>query len=188
MDSMSITDLHSLKKTVSQSLCLAFKCLRNKPEIKFSEFIHEVFGLYRYDEVIHQSKIFNLLSRMRELTHDNLSFKTRNEMIFASGNWLGIDLVQTSGLAKLLRGGDGGIHLAKVPAQISLGRRGVPLIKIRNEFRDKTGFSRQDIERVFSMSKSSAIRLLERLVISGKVIRSGYGRGISYQFPKEIET
>ena len=190
LNSYVITDLTSQKKMLSQPMSLAFHLFSRESEVELAGFAREVFGLYQYDAIIHQPKIFNLLARIRTLVAGQLTLQVRGGVILCQGEWKSIELIAPSELSKLLRGESLGFYLARGKIEGELVKKNIAFARIRKKFGMAPSFSREDVQQEASLSKSTANRILEKLTQDGKIERLGYGKNIVYRFkamPGEVK-
>ncbi|OFZ20011.1 MAG: hypothetical protein A2X94_11660 [Bdellovibrionales bacterium GWB1_55_8] len=82
-----ILNVRGERLVVSEPMALAFGLLARAPSVSYQEFVSHCFGIKRFDSTIHMSKIFNLLSRMRQLTKQRITFHTKNGFVRSYGDW-----------------------------------------------------------------------------------------------------
>ena len=182
MNSYVITDLQNQKKILSQPMCLAFHLLNEETTVSFSEFARIVFGLYQYESDIHQAKIYNLLARMKIIARNHLSFQVRGGMILCEGSYQSIEILNPSELSKHLRGESLGFYLTKGKVMGELVKKNIAFAKIRKKFGASPSFSREDVQHEADLTKSTANRVLEKLVKDKKIEKNGTGKNTFYRF------
>ncbi|MBL7715554.1 MAG: hypothetical protein JNL01_08810 [Bdellovibrionales bacterium] len=183
------------KTILSHSLCRAFELLQAQASVSCEEFLRECFGLPRYEPLIHQPKIFNLLSRMRQLAPSTLRFGVRDGSVFAEGDWESVGWVRPSASSRILaknplwkeRLDDWKSQSPGANADRRDTAQKNQLFGSIEKLREKNdGISRRDIEEALQVSRATANRIIEKWVREGFLTREGRSRNIRYRLAQNL--
>jgi hypothetical protein len=83
---------HRFEEIISEPLALAFSLFTAHDSVSFEEFARTCFGIFRYDQILHQPKIYNLLQRMKSILGGNDLIMTKGGKIYRRGSWPSITL------------------------------------------------------------------------------------------------
>jgi hypothetical protein len=176
------------RRTISEPMCLAFHLLKSQGSVGFAEMLRTAFGLQRYDATIHDPKIFNLLARMRQFAPAGLTLKTKGGRIYVSGSWNGVSFVdRPDGVSRRSLARLGWTELMnnqarKIPADAGIAKRWLTPAAALKQLAGKKEISRQDLEKLMGMSRSSASRIISRWIEQGWVIKVGNAKRCRYVF------
>lgn len=183
------------KTILSHSLCRAFEILQAQSSVSCEEFLRECFGLSRYEPLIHQPKIFNLLSRMRQLAPSALSFGVKDGSVFAEGDWESVGWIRPSASSRVLARNPlwkeklddwksqspGANADRRDTAQKNQLFGSIEKLREKND-----GISRRDIEEALQVSRATANRIIEKWVREGFLTREGRSRNIRYRLAQNL--
>lgn len=150
----------------SEPLSRAFTLLHARGNVSCEGFVEFCFGLPRFDSAIHLPKIFNLLSRMREIAPPGLRVGVKSGRVFAEGSWAEIEFASSAAFTP----GVFQIHAER--------ERSAPLWAL---LEGRTLLKRADLERLTGKSRASAHRLIQGWVSEGILVTRGAGRGARYE-------
>ncbi len=174
----------SKSSVLSSTMAVAFDLLYKKNQVSFDELCFACFGIARFDSVIHNSKVFNLLSRMREIAPSGLKLGTKSGMIYASGDWSGIGFIGLHSSASKLRGQAEWKDLISKKRGPSTAdsetERFVKPALVLKKLAGQKELSREELEELTGKSRSTANRLIARWIKQGVLIKTGKAKNTRY--------
>jgi hypothetical protein len=183
VDLLSESIFLSGRAIVSRSLCLGLFVLKSHGSLSRSDFLYMVWNIAHYEPTDHDAKILNLLARMRAVV--NIRFGVKDSQVFAQGSWDNVvfvgDLEHSFEVnhAKLDR-----LHHTLQRPKIIATRRGhqalAQLLSFVNNH-PKRPLTRQNIQAIWGLSRSSTFRMLDRLIDEGKIHPRGQGPARYYE-------
>ncbi len=182
---LQITDLFTDQRVISEAMVRALDLLEKRSVVPADEFCSVCFGITRFDPLIHNSKIFNLLSRLKTVTGGILEWRSRQGRVLADGNWSQVQVIRTPGLVAELgqqpewrrlvfEREERTERLANAARAVRRDRPGLPLGSSGGPL------SRQEIERILGKSRSSVNRLLLEWEKQGLASKVGSARSTRY--------
>ena len=166
-----IVQAKSGRKIISLPLARALSLLKAQQTISNEEFIQACFGLHTYDPSIHNGKIFNLLTRLKALTGDDLNYRMKQGYIYAEGTWRSVHFVTRSTPPKV------------VTPPPSRSVEEVRSVKARNILPAWNGLiSRLEIESRIGRPRSSTNRLITRWIGEGRIRKEGNSKSTRYAY------
>jgi len=180
--------------TVSPPMVRALCLLREKEVVTCDELLRACFGLGPYNPVIHERKIFNLLSRLKALPLGELQLKVKSGFVVATASpeasesaWNGVRFLGAGPHAAQLALSDAWRELlaAGAPAPAATRPeaqpRGASKRLRAGAISARSVYTRTQIERLSGRPRSTVGRWLNELVAAGLVKRTGKARSTSYQ-------
>ncbi len=178
-----IADSRSGEQLISEPMARALELLNREVSVSQEQFLAFCFGIKRFDPVIHQTKINNLLQRLRKLAGSQLAFRTKSGQVFAEGDWRQFEFVRPAEL---------GIQLIESEEWKNLGiERSSPVLqgaqprlrsRVQVDSLKWSGvLSRSEIESKLQLPRSTTNRLLAQWERAGHVSREGAGRQVRYR-------
>ncbi|MCX6126909.1 MAG: hypothetical protein NTV34_19465 [Proteobacteria bacterium] len=174
------------QQVVSRHLAAAASILFEKRELSRQDFLHEVFGILSYDALIHDSKIMNLLARLRPLVGTGVKIGVKEDFVYSTGDWTGVDFLGSfSHVKKMnqLRSPDfnralEGNREERVGSAKSAKAKIVAHVLENNSKR----LTRKDLESILGTPRSTTNRIIERLVSQRTLASRGDGPSRYYEF------
>jgi hypothetical protein len=176
----------------SESLARAFAFLKQQTEstVSIEAFVQEVFGLRRYDEFVHQAKVFQCLARMKDLLPDAKKIAAvRGLQLHIDSKILeSVEVIKGFIYSQVLRTSTAWFDTANSTSssEYLISNPSKKSIPAQSEVAAlaKLGiqFCRSQAEKVFNESRAGTVRRLNRWVQEGRVIRKGKGKSIIYEF------
>lgn len=168
----------SSEKIVSEALARGFELLYSKRAVSCEELVSVCFGLRQYDPLIHNPKIFNLLSRMKRLAEPSLTFHMRQGQILSKGDWEGIRFVNGMEVPELFRA---------LAEETSSRFQSAPATRDSRSLQSPPHWegmiARRDLEAKIRRPRSTTNRILAQWLEQGVVRRSGTARNTKYFLP-----
>jgi hypothetical protein len=173
------------KKIFSEALCLATDILARKGAVHVSEFVYHCFGFQKFDPILHQGRVFNLLSRVRGVLEDRVQVKFKRETIHAEGDWSEVTFVRPTGLLSEMRNHSNWVGFGgkvKTMRRLELpkwdDREAKELV---SQMKAGVLYTRQELSDWLGGSRCTAIRRINDLVKNGRLERTGSARATRYQ-------
>lgn len=185
-----LTLLATGKKIISPPLCLSLALFRSRATVSCEELLETSFGIRRYDPLIHNGKIFNLLARLKKLTDENLHFRMKNGHVLCQGSWDAIEVRKGHTAATRLRfAGEWQALLSThsplpAPSEMHETERepsaptGESLSLRQLAWRGSR--TRRELEQHIGRSRSTTNRMLQTWLSQGLIRRAGRGRQTRY--------
>ena len=185
-------EIHTFKpkksKMISSALAKAIDLLESRPLVPYSEFVRVCFGYYRYDSVVHELKILNLLARAREILPAGfqLGVKSAHVRIIAeSGAWKRVRIERAhSHATKLLQSPAWKRLLSRQPDRAEgahiLSVQLKPQLLLR-QLQDGQEITRRELERLTGKSRATSNRLIAQWIKSGLLKSVGTAKNTKYQ-------
>lgn len=183
------------KRIISDSMCLALDLMRRKECLTFEEFLSTCFGIHRFDSIIHNAKVYNLIARIKERLQDRIIIKTKYNRIYCYGPWERVEFqYPTVGLEDLMRRTDlkHAFKRENTATSASFRHEFRPTMLVAAK-RDNNLLSRQELEAAIGKSRATANRIIQNWVEQGIVKKVGRARNTKYlvltpssQLPAEI--
>ncbi len=167
---------------LSEPMCLAFELLHGKPCVEVAEFALVCFGLTKFDAIIHNPKVFNLLARMKSLKTPGLTFQLKSGRIYAQGSWEKIRFVRPHGMGLVLEQREEWNELfekKEKPVEAGEERWVKPSVALK-QAEKSAELTREEIERLTGKSRSTATRLLNRWLKEGILKKVGKAKNTRY--------
>lgn len=182
---------------VSPGMAEAFGALMETPVLPHAEFVARVFGYSRYDSLIHDPKILNLLARMRDIAPKGLTFGVKSGRVRAEGEpsaWRQVQFLgrhpYVTGLKGVQEWQDFGRQqtAAKASAEtVNSGGPGVrstrpesaPILALK-KLQGQGTVTRAQLEEATGVSRATAARMIAGWVEKGFVRREGSARNTRY--------
>jgi hypothetical protein len=185
MNSFHILAPH--QRMISPPICKIFEYLRRQETASFAELLRIAYEIPRYESEIHQSKIHNLLSKARLVLPRELSFITRSEQAYARGVWERVRIIEENRWKSFLRSSAEWrkvLEAVSIPLPYSVRRNKqmIPLKQLQEFVEGRESITRQDLEKTFSFSRSTANRAICRWVRDKVLQKEGRGRKTYYIF------
>jgi hypothetical protein len=163
-------------RVISPPLARALRCLARERAVPAARFLEETFGITNYDPLIHDTKIYNLLARIRGLFEKPapVAIGMKHATVVSRGRWDRVEIVEPAA------------DLGELPASLGAADRRVarerqyrPRLTARR-LQAQPEFSRGDLEKAAGISRSSAHRLLQRWNASGWIRTVGRAKNRRY--------
>jgi len=172
------------RKIISETMCRALLLLREHPIVPADLFLDRCFGIGKYEPIVHNSKIYNLLARLRKVfVAGNLVFTLgmKESRVIAQGSWEKIHFQgnpDSLSPAFLFRRPSVDPPLETFNFSASRSRR----LLLKNQLAHREFFRRSDIQRLAKVSKSAAHRMIQRWMKEGWIRSQGRARNLRYQW------
>ncbi len=179
------------EQVFSESLVNAFKALKTNPVMAIPDFMKAVFGIQRFDEFIHQPKLFNLIARMKEALKRKITFRVRAGFIHTEGDWERVHIRAENLHSHSLKssrqwqpvGEESSFLASQIEKTQSIpGSRKIEKIAL-SQFEKR--FTRKELHEYLGGSKASMVRRLNELIESGSLVRQGLGKSTVYLLKKD---
>lgn len=174
-------------KVRSESLAKAIDLLFRKKDVPVAEFAGAAFGIWKFETEIHQTKVFNLIARMKAFCWPEVRFHTKSGRIFAEGQFEQFRFKRPEGFVEALRS-EGSLASVRPAASIS-GTAKKKERQVRSSFaglaewsnRGHKEFTRSDVAELLGGSRCTVIRRIDAWVKQGKLSRMGRARATRYR-------
>lgn len=175
---------------VSEPICMAFDLFRKSKVVDCSDFASVCFGLKKYDSFVHQSKIFNLLARMRKLSPSGIDFSVKTEKIYFNGSLSKFQFINESLAVRSLKDQLKWKNLLGYKIESEQTTSGEdrwlkPSVALKKAL-NKKDLTRKDLEELTGKSRSTANRLIERWLKQGIIQKTGKAKNTRYVFCKSL--
>lgn len=163
----------------SQALASAIALLKSEKSVSFNRFLNEVFGLPRFDPLIHTAKISNLLCRLKKILPVEAGVKTASETVYALGDWsrvrvyAGFTSQRTLRVSSRIQEKERNLNLAEP-------KKAQTALHLYTLLPTEKPFSRTDLERRGKTSRSTATRKINEWLKAGWIVRVGDARSTRY--------
>jgi hypothetical protein len=173
------------QRVISQTLADAMMLLAQRDRISMSEFFCRVFHMREYRADVHESKIYNLLTRVKKIAGERLTVKVRNSVMICSNSLRSIVLIRKNELQEsLMRSGlivsAPGSEMGENQETSAKEYLNFLEVKAHVDRSSMNAFRRVDIEKLLRIPRSSANRWLDRLQRAGVLRREGSGKTVRY--------
>jgi hypothetical protein len=177
--------------THSRSLVIGIALLHENSVVSKSDFVMSVWGFSNYEASIHDSKIYNLIARMRKILGSQINLGVKQANVYAHGSWRHVEILGSLAYCLELNRqttsplliSDGANH-ATVPTL----RFKESSVKLREHFvnSDTRTITRKHLQEILGLPRSSANRFLEKF-ISTKILRPvGNGPSRRYEYQENL--
>jgi hypothetical protein len=168
-------------------MCKAFLLLSERKTVTAAELAQVCFGLHRFEPVIHDAKILNLLARMRSIAPREMRLGVKSGSVFAHAEpktWALLHFERKHPLASALHDSeDWRIFLTRpLEGQKPLAtddrfmRPGLILRKMAG----RGEISRLELEKMIGKSRATSHRLIARWLERGYLKKKGNARSTRY--------
>lgn len=173
----------------SENMCMALSLLFKNEVISDTEFFSQVFGLDEFDPLIHNSKLFTILWRMKKILNEDIEFKVKNGMIYSVGNWKNVKFISLPLIIKIMRNKSPEFFKNYADSQTSKSLVNVEKIQTTTEFLLNVNetLSRAEIEKRIGKSRPTCNRMISKWRSLGFLDREGSGPATRYRISKNIE-
>ncbi len=171
----------------SEPLSKAFHLLSQNRLVFFEDFLFHCFGIPNYDPEIHSTKIRNLISRIKVMLPSTLKIKTKNERILSLGDWSIIFIQNQSEIQQFLRLSPSWRWLLCELIDLQRLKSEVRKIDIKKTtelrlLQKKKKYTRSEVEKIWGVSKATANRRIQKLIVQRKIRKFGDGKNSQYEF------
>lgn len=164
-------------KIISEPMVKALDLFTQKNHCTCEEFVEECFSLINYDSFIHDSKIYNLLARVKNLGLANAKFFQKQGVVYLEGDLSDIQFIDINTASDQLN--QSGIlkHFKNQTHDLNSNSD-----KIEDRLQEYIGKSlkRKDLEYIFNRPRSSVNRIIAKLVDKNILIKTGAARSTTY--------
>lgn len=180
---------HGEADLLSENMCQAFCLLYKNESVSDNEFCSRVFGIQEFDPVIHNSKLFTILWRMKKTLNDQIEFKVKNGRIYGIGNWKNIQFIELPIVLKIMREKTPNFYKNYADSQASKKKIDVTSIKNTTEFLLSVNetLTRAEIENRIGKSRPTCNRMISKWRSLGLLEMEGSGPSTRYRISKNIE-
>ena len=176
-------------KIISQAMANAIALLHERPLVSYGEFVRVCFGYYRYDPVIHELKVLNLLARIRDVlpSEFQLGVKAGNVRLSVTGNgWEKVQIQRANPRAKKLLSSTAWKQLL---VRTQSGIQDLPTMMkpqlLLRQLHKGQEVTRKDIEQLTGKSRATSNRLIAEWIKSGMLKPVGNAKNTKYQIRSE---
>ncbi len=191
MRTFQITESGSKKSILSAPLALGLELLHDRGSVSCEEFTAICFGLPRYDPLIHNSRIFNLLARIRKIVPPSIRLGMKSDFVVVQGSWdkgNGIEFLRNDLFSRTLATEPlwkAFVHrCSKVRSSKSQNLKSAELtpsaasvLKVLN---------RREVEALLGRTRSTANRLLGQWMREGLIKKEGHARNTRYFLSEKL--
>lgn len=169
---------HQGQVTISEPLVNLIGMLLTRDSLLFSEALEIAFGIPDYEEEVHKTKIYNLLSRLRGILPGKLKVLTRQGRIYLQGDKSCVSVRKTgpSLIANPLQ-------QAKKPVaelkKAALDRWVHPQL-ILKKVAGQRSFTRQELQELAQTSKATLNRWIQKWLQENLIKKTGQGKSTRY--------
>jgi hypothetical protein len=187
-----IVDSRSGEQIISEPLSRALDLLQRKGSVAIEAVMLECFGIRSYDTLVHQTKVNNLLQRLKKLSGSRLHFRTKSGFMLAEGSWEQFEIVRPTEVAcKLLDAAEWKTILQGRKAEAAStekNRTTGQILKTSVELKGqwKGELTRAEVEAQIQRPRSTTNRLLASWEKAGKISRVGTGRAVRYRWNSDV--
>jgi hypothetical protein len=174
-----VIQLKHKKEFISAPLCSLIDLLTKRRALSFDEIMVHCFGFQKYDEIHHQSRIFNLISRLKKIFPKEFQFYTKSGKLFCHGPYENIIILRPHLLTEQI---NQYFPIKKTESLkvTPLGKLSDVLMRLGKELGDKREFSRKDLEKLIGRSRSTSYRTIKKLCQKGLIKTSGTAKNTIY--------
>lgn len=172
-----ITNFQTHEETFSEPMVYAMEALMENGVAGFEKLAALSFGISHFDPVLHTTKIFNLISRMKEVFSPYIKFRTKHLKVYAEGDFQHIHFKNASSADRSLFSYPHWRELVyeRRHSDSSTVPRSVPLID------PDTALSREQIQNLCRKSRATTGRLIQNWHKKGWVQKVGNARATRYR-------
>lgn len=178
--SEAIVHIANAKPVRSQAITIALGLLKSRSSVPAEEFCRKCFGLVRYEPLIHLPKIYNLLSRIKALGIEGITFGLKAATVYAHGEWGNVTFCRAGELSCQLNALDWSKYLPP-PANGDLKPIPKRTFSAPRKIAWNGQVKRSELETILGRPRSTTSRILSRWMKRGVVLRSGNARNTRYQ-------
>jgi hypothetical protein len=174
---------------VSENMCQAFGLLHKFDSVSDSEFCAIVFGISEFDPIVHNSKLFTILWRMKKTINDQVEFKVKNGRIYSLGNWKNIEIIEIPMILKIMRSSSPDFFQNYSDFQSTHSSHSAEKVHNTTEFllTINETLSRAEIEKRLGKSRPTCNRMISKWRSLGFLEKEGSGPSTRYRISKNIE-
>jgi hypothetical protein len=191
---------------ISESICRLMRGLHTAEQlgsrsITIADLMLDAFGIRKYDSLIHQSKLNNLLSKTRDFFGKAVQLQIRGNRILFNVDWRWFELQSESVHSRVLTSSplwfkwqmSEGVSdpLSNSSTALTNTKKFVKDVKSSSSIRLKIEvepgqeFTREQIAKILGGSKSTLLRRVNEMIKMGKMSRKGKGKSTVYFFNQE---
>lgn len=172
---------------VSSILCRSLDLLFRKKEVSAQEFCKYVFAYNNYDSFIHDSKIYNVGSRLKNLAkaaRSKFTLSLKEGIVRADFEANDISFLQRSRYSQDIVDLNEELLQSSSSNPINYSVRSHLPKELKEAYAKipQKHFTRSELEEVFGKSRSSVGRLLKEWSEKGYIKAEGQARGLKYEF------
>jgi hypothetical protein len=177
----------------SRGITLGLALLKSRGQVSRADFAATVWGIQDYQPGMHDTKILNLLARMRQIVGPGIRLGVKDHMVFSHGRWDHIRVVGSFhhvaeiGQAKIALRTSRQLVEPSRPDSSTI-RRARALLEDYSARHQSRTVTRRDIEFVLDLPRSSANRLIDRLIKYQVLLPQGQGVKRHYQIRSKWES
>ncbi|MDO9181920.1 MAG: helix-turn-helix domain-containing protein [Bacteriovorax sp.] len=174
--------------TISQNMTQALELFSKNESISDGEFFSSIFGIFEFDSVIHNSKLYTILWRLKKLCLDQLDFKVKNGRIHVSGSWKNIKFIELPTVIKIMRSSTPGFFKNYSDSKpMATTFKSDKILTSECLLSINESLTRSDIEKRIGKSRPTCNRLINKWRSSGLLEIEGSGPSTRYRISKKIE-
>jgi hypothetical protein len=167
---------------VSEALARALRLFATTESVSFPQAAQECFGLTRYDETTHAPKVYNLLARAKPVLPKGVRVFVKSGIVHSEGSWKSVEFRLPHPMSALL---DRHEVWQSLLAFEETPKESAPqppkAVSAKDILSQIDGaVTREQLEKLTQLSRSSATRLIARWVDQGKLERVGKGKKTRY--------
>lgn len=177
------------KREISEPLCFAVDLLKRKECVTFEEFLAVCFGLPRFDSFVHNAKVYNLLSRLKNALPKDVEVKTKNNRIYVDGSWENVVFCEKEqAFEKVTRRQEWKFCLEKSRPAVPRKSTSPSPSVVLAEKGDNALMTRAELEKMIGKSRATASRILFEWLQEGYIKRVGKAKNTKYLVLTPLES
>jgi hypothetical protein len=172
----------------SESACKALSLLKEENGISCEDLSLHCFGIRKYDSLIHQPKLFNMLTRLKKLCGSKPQFQIRSGRVLHTQNWDGVFFRHPP---NLFRKTSQYINWSSLVASDRIFENHSSQSNMWQEqiVKLKRPFTRKEFESITEKPRSTSNRILVQWIESGFIRKMGQAKHSRYELqPRFFET
>ncbi len=175
------------EKIVSEPMAKGIALIKRSEAVSFQELALQCFGLARFDDIAHMVKVQNLLSRMKKVLPKGHTLFVKSSVAYRSGDWSSVGVRYPNVLCASLDKQEiwrDLLSTSPAPRAERAEKKRLRPASVLKEIRGAV--TREEVEKLSQISRSSATRLLAQWVKQGKLKKVGRGKRTRYLPETEV--
>jgi len=178
-----ITNFQTKEEVYSEPMVYAIEALIENGVASFEQLAAVSFGISTFDPVLHTTKIFNLISRMKEVFSPFISFKTKHRKVYAEGDFRQIQLKNAAPAERSLFSYS---NWRELIYERRVSHASVPERRLQS-IDSEAALSREQIQSLCRKSRATTGRLIQSWHKKGWVQKVGNARATRYRLSSFLQ-